>query len=154
MGTVSNEKGCVIELLSLSGVGLSMLATTNMIAGEHSEQKLLPACKESHNCVSSYGGEKRQFIEPLRHGSSPDEAVACLKRITFGVDRAKVVALHPGSLKVEFRTRLGFVDDAVFVLDCRDRLIHMPGARLGYWDLGVNRRQLEKIRVRFEAWCP
>jgi uncharacterized protein (DUF1499 family) len=73
------KMGRVIELLCLSMVCLSLLTTMDILAGEHTEQEALLACIESHNCVSSYGGQKHQFIEPLRYGSSPDEAIACLK---------------------------------------------------------------------------
>jgi uncharacterized protein (DUF1499 family) len=107
------KTGFVIERLTLSMVSLSMLAATDMLASERSQQEELLACKKSHNCVSSYGRRKHQFIEPLSCDRSRDEAFACVKRIISGVDRAKVIASHAGLLKVEFRTRLGFVDDAV-----------------------------------------
>jgi len=51
---------------------------------------------------------------------------------------------------VEFRTTLGFVDDGLFVLDVANRVIHVrSAARLGYWDMGKNRRRMEEIRLLY-----
>ena len=53
------------------------------------------------------------------------------------------------SLRVELRTRL-FVDDAEFLLDRSNRMIHVRSAsRLGYSDLGTNRRRIEELRSQF-----
>ena len=55
-------------------------------------------------------------------------------------------------LRVEFRTRLGFVDDGEFLMDRGQRVIHLrSAARLGYSDLGKNRSRLEDIRREFAA---
>lgn len=53
-------------------------------------------------------------------------------------------------IAVEFKTTFGFVDDGLFILDSDKRLIHVrSAARLGYWDLGKNRRRLEEIRTMY-----
>jgi uncharacterized protein (DUF1499 family) len=52
---------------------------------------------------------------------------------------------------VEFRTSLGFVDDVEFYVDGSQKVIHLRSAsRVGYWDLGVNRKRMESIRTEFE----
>jgi uncharacterized protein (DUF1499 family) len=58
-------------------------------------------------------------------------------------------------LKAESRTLLGFVDDVQFSPDRENRVVHMRSAsRVGYRDLGVNRRRLEKMRSQFlKKWC-
>lgn len=44
-----------------------------------------------------------------------------------------------------------FVDDVEFYLDDRNKVIHVKSAsRVGYSDLGVNRRRVENIRERFD----
>jgi uncharacterized protein (DUF1499 family) len=69
--------------------------------------------------------------------------------------RAKLVSSDAEFIHAEFRTRLGFVDDVSFALDAHRGVIHMRSAsRAGYWDLGVNRRRLEKIRRDFRTQCP
>ncbi|NDY59068.1 DUF1499 domain-containing protein, partial [Desulfovibrio sulfodismutans] len=54
-----------------------------------------------------------------------------------------------GYFRVEFRSKiLGFVDDVEFYLPEDQDVIHIrSAARLGYYDFGVNRRRVEKIRA-------
>jgi uncharacterized protein (DUF1499 family) len=48
---------------------------------------------------------------------------------------------------VEFRSVLGFVDDLIFAASPEEEVIHVRSAsRTGKWDLGVNRRWVERIR--------
>jgi len=55
-------------------------------------------------------------------------------------------------LHVEFRSTLfRFVDDVEFVIDEPQGLIHIRSAsRVGYSDLGANRKRMEKIRLAFQ----
>ncbi len=116
-------------------------------------QRLVP-CPGSPNCVSSESDNERHFIEPLAFEGSPEEAFDCLKRVLMATKRAKVTSTESSSIRVEFRTRLGFVDDACFAVDPKNGVIHMRSAsRIGYWDLGANRKRLEKIRFAFGAQC-
>lgn len=44
----------------------------------------------------------------------------------------------------------GFVDDLSFELDAKEGVIEVQSAsRVGFWDFGVNRRRIERIRERF-----
>jgi uncharacterized protein (DUF1499 family) len=122
--------------------------------GPEAGKRLLP-CPGSPNCISSESEHQRHSIEPLTFQGPPEEALACLERVLMGTRRAKLVSSDAESLGIEFRTRLGFVDDASFALDARNGVIHMRSAsRVGYWDLGANRRRLEKIRAVFRIQCP
>jgi uncharacterized protein (DUF1499 family) len=61
--------------------------------------------------------------------------------------RATIVFSSPDSIQVEFRSLLGFVDDLIFVASPEEKVIHVrSAARSGTWDLGVNRRRVERIR--------
>jgi len=53
---------------------------------------------------------------------------------------------------VEFRSNVfRFVDDVEFLFDREKKLIHVRSAsRVGYSDLGVNRKRVEKIRSLFQ----
>ena len=54
------------------------------------------------------------------------------------------------SLRVEFTTTLGFVDDGLFVQDPTNHVFQVRSAsRLGYWNLDKNRRRMEEIRKDF-----
>lgn len=140
---------CLLALLWLVSDPVEVSSISIPEAGK----KLVP-CSGSPNCVSSESESKRHSIEPLAFQGAPGTAFDCLKRILTATRGAEVVSSEPQSLHVEFRTRLGFVDDAHFALDEEKGLIQMRSAsRLGYWDLGANRRRLERIRFIFGAQC-
>ena len=106
----------------------------------------LTACPGSPNCVSSQAGDERHRIEPFATGSDPDATFFRLIEIVRKRPDATVVDSVGNYLRVELRTTF-FVDDAEFLLDREHRLIHLRSAsRLGYSDLGLNRRRVEEIR--------
>ena len=111
----------------------------------------LSPCPSSPNCVSSQSDDGRNKIDPIRFTSLTAEAMDRLKKIAQGMKRANLVKETSNYLHVEFPTLLGFVDDVEFYADESQKVIHLRSAsRLGYWDLGVNRRRMEAIRAEFE----
>lgn len=105
-----------------------------------------PVCPSSPNCVSSLATDSH-FIAPLQYAGDATTAFARLREILGGRSDARVVAATDTTLQVEFKTRLGFVDDALFVLDAAAGVIQVrSAARTGWWDLGKNRRRLDEIR--------
>jgi uncharacterized protein (DUF1499 family) len=112
----------------------------------------LAECPSSPNCVASQAVNQGQRIEPLSFGGDPDRAFDRLRRILSLRRDTKLIEGDDHYLRVEFRTRLGFVDDGEFLLDREQRLIRLrSAARLGYSDLGKNRSRLEEIRREFAA---
>ena len=110
----------------------------------------LSPCPSSPNCVSSQSNDERHKIDPIRFNSTPAEAMNRLKRLIRGMERTKVIRETQDYLHVEFRTLLGFVDDAEFYVEEGVKVIHLRSAsRVGYWDLGVNRKRMESIRAEF-----
>lgn len=110
----------------------------------------LPPCPTSPNCVSSQAGDKHQ-IAPFAIKGDPDQAFKRLHLLLGKRSDTTVVAFDKDTIKVEFRTLLSFVDDGLFLLDRNQAVIHVrSAARLGYWDLGKNRRRMEEIRQQFE----
>jgi uncharacterized protein (DUF1499 family) len=110
----------------------------------------LSPCPSSPNCVSSQSDEEKHKIDPIRFTSTPAEAMDKLKKVVQGMERTKVVRETQDYLHVEFRTLLGFVDDVEFYLDGSQKVIQLRSAsRVGYWDLGVNRKRMESIRTEF-----
>jgi uncharacterized protein (DUF1499 family) len=67
--------------------------------------------------------------------------------------RVRIVTAEECYLHAEFTSALfRFVDDVEFLLDDGTKTIHVRSAsRVGYSDLGVNRRRVEAIRYRFDA---
>ena len=106
----------------------------------------LPPCPASPNCVSSQAADSHR-IEPFKITGDAGTAFEKLRRIIARRGDATVISADDTVLVVEFRTTLGFVDDGLFVLDAANRLIQVrSAARLGYWDMGKNRRRMEAIR--------
>lgn len=113
----------------------------------------LAACPDSPNCVSSQSADPRHAIDPLRYGGTAEKARERLVKAISGMKRARIVAAEERYLHAEFTSAFfRFVDDVEFLLDEETRTIHMRSAsRVGYSDLGVNRRRVEEIRSRFDA---
>ena len=111
----------------------------------------LPMCPAKPNCVSSQATDDHR-IEPIKLTEDAGPAFEkLLKQLTKRSD-TKVISSDNTTIKVEFRTLLGFIDDGLFVLDPANSVIHIrSAARLGYWDLGKNRSRMEEIRQSFEG---
>ncbi|RNC67791.1 MAG: DUF1499 domain-containing protein [Desulfuromonadales bacterium] len=110
---------------------------------------VLSPCPSSPNCVSSQAADERHRIEPLPFMGDPDAAFARLKGVLAARGDTTIIEETPGYLRVELRTTF-FVDDGEFLLDRQRRVIQVRSAsRIGYSDLGKNRRRMEEIRRAF-----
>ena len=110
----------------------------------------LPPCPASPNCVSSQAKDSHR-IAAFSINGDPEQAFKRLATLLGKRPDTTVIAVEPDLIKVEFRTMLGFVDDGLFLLDRDLAVIQLRSAtRLGYWDLGKNRRRMEEIRQQFE----
>ena len=86
-------------------------------------------------------------IAPLDLEGDAAAAMKKLRAVVEGMVRTKVIESRADYLYAEFATPLmGYVDDVEFY--CDGRAIHVRSAsRLGYSDLGVNRKRVEAIRA-------
>jgi uncharacterized protein (DUF1499 family) len=110
---------------------------------------ILAACPSSPNCVSSFATEGGQKIAPLTFSDDPAAAFSRLTQMIRQRKDATVIEERSDYLRVELRTTF-FVDDAEFLLDGEKKVIQLRSAsRLGYSDLGKNRRRIEEIRAAF-----
>jgi uncharacterized protein (DUF1499 family) len=66
---------------------------------------------------------------------------------------SKIVEVTDHYVHAEFTSRFfRFVDDVEFCIDDDLRMIHVrSSSRVGYYDFGVNRRRIERIRGQFAA---
>ena len=117
--------------------------------------KLAP-CPASPNCVATQSGVGRQRMQPLPFATTRAEAHARLRAVITAMPRAQIVTDTETYLHVVFASRIfGFKDDVEFFLDEAHGVIHFrAAARLGYSDLGVNRRRMGEIKRRFAACGP
>ena len=114
---------------------------------------LLKPAPDSPNAVSSQTTGEYHRIEPLRYKGTAEPAMAALKSVIESTPRTSIVEERADYLYVEFTSRLiGYVDDVEFYFPPDEKIIHVRSAsRLGYSDLGANRKRIENIRMKFAA---
>lgn len=109
----------------------------------------LPPCPSTPNCVSSKATDSHH-IEPLVIKGDARASFGRLRTVLANRKDTTIIAVEDSLIRVEFRTLLGFVDDGLFVLDVPTGQIQIrSAARVGYWDMGKNRRRLEEIRKEY-----
>ncbi|GJM13365.1 MAG: hypothetical protein DHS20C12_17680 [Pseudohongiella sp.] len=104
----------------------------------------LTACPESPNCVSSYESSEQHSIAALSANLSQ------IQDVLLAMDEANIVEQSGNYLYAEFTSSLmGYVDDVEFLFDAGSNTTQVRSAsRLGYSDLGANRKRIEAIRAR------
>ena len=116
--------------------------------------KKFPVCPNSPNCVSSetVKKDKQHYIAPFKLISDADKTWDALKNCLIKQAQILIIEENRYELKAQVKSRLfRFIDDLNFVLDEEKKLIEVYSAsRLGYSDLGVNRRRLETLRKQLQ----
>jgi len=135
--------------LALLAAALLLLGASCRSAPVKPTDGHLPPCPDSPNCVNTQTGD----VEPLTFAGSGAEALARLRAIIEDMPRTTIREAADGYLHAEFRSALfRFVDDVQCLVDENAGVIHLRSAsRLGYSDLGVNRRRLEALRAAWSA---
>ena len=112
----------------------------------------LSECPDSPNCVSSQTVKKDHAVDPLSYNGSYSEAKQALLSIISSLPRTKITADNDRYVHVTFTSRLmRFVDDVEFLFDDANKHIHVRSAsRVGYSDMGVNRKRVEDLRKRLD----
>ena len=113
----------------------------------------LSPCPGSPNCVSSQSSDNSRFVKPLVYEGTSKAAIERLLAVINEWPRCKTVEVTGEYIHAEFASRFfRFVDDVEFCIDDGLKIIHVRSAsRTGYFDFGVNRRRVERIRARFAA---
>ena len=116
------------------------------------KNNLLLSCPKSPNCVLSQASDPKHQIDPIHFTSCVEIAKERLNQVILSMVDTRIITQNKVYWHVEFTTRwMRFVDDVEFYFPKSEALIHLRSAsRSGYWDLGVNRKRVEKIRSRFE----
>ena len=114
---------------------------------------LLKSALPSPNAVNSQATGGYHQIAPLRYNGTAEPAMAALKSVIESTPRTSIVEERADYIYAEFTSMLiGYVDDVEFYFPPDEQVIHVRSAsRLGYSDLGVNRKRIEDIRAKFTA---
>lgn len=112
----------------------------------------LAPCPDRPNCVNSQSDDSRHRIDPIRYTGDTADAMCLLELVVQEMPGTRIVNRTARDLHVEYRSRwFGFIDDVVFTLP-EEPVIHVRSAsRKGYYDFGVNRKRVERIRSLFQA---
>lgn len=143
----------VVLLCAVSMVGTNVPGR-ELNTGSESVQ--IRPCPQSPNCVSSLDPDPGHRVEPLHYDSVDSQALHRLRSIIETMPRTKIVQFTKRYLHAEFKSAiLGFVDDLELLVGDVPGVIHIrSSSRVGYWDLGVNRSRVERIREKFVQTQP
>lgn len=113
----------------------------------------LAPCPSSPNCVSSFSDDEGHAVSAWSFQGTQAAAHSKLMQILQSTDNATVIANEANYIRAEFESALmGFVDDVEFMI--QDQQVQMRSAsRLGYSDLGANRKRIEGLQSRFLPCC-
>jgi uncharacterized protein (DUF1499 family) len=113
----------------------------------------LSLCPKSPNCVSTQSIDEQHGIEALPFRRSRAETMALILAVVEKMARTTIVTQRGDYLHVEYRTKMGFADDVEFFLDEQTQTVHFRSASwVGYSDLGVNRKRMEKFTALYRAF--
>ena len=116
------------------------------------DNKLAP-CPDSPNCIcTEYQPETKYFASPLQ--ISMDNSAVMDEVQSVIVDMGgEITGRDQLYLTVAFRSRLfGLVDDFEIRWVPKSGLLHIrSGSRIGYGDLGVNRKRVDDFKNRYNA---
>lgn len=139
----------LISLLLLNGC-------TGVIPKLKIENGELTQCPKTPNCVHSQAKDKQHFIEPILTTGTSLEVKHHILKILNELKEAKIIVAEDNYIRAEFTsTVFRFVDDVEFYFSntkSNEVTIHVRSAsRVGYSDLGANRKRIEQIRSTFKA---
>jgi len=143
---MNRNRWIAITVFMATGIFMAVAGVENNMP-----KQVFSACPDKDNCVSSLDIGTRHYVEPLEYQGSLEDARAKLLEVINGFSRTRMIENSRTYMRATFTTFLfRFTDDVEFQIDDSEKLIHMRSAsRVGYSDLGTNRRRCEEIRKRF-----
>lgn len=142
-----------VSILTLLA-GILLLTVTSCTSGPPQIDRSsgrLHRCPKAPACLcSEYDGGK-SAVEPLAFTGEPELAWAMVRTAVEEIG-GNIEECDDRYLWATFRSRvIGFVDDLELRLVANQQIIHVRSAsRVGYSDLGVNRKRLDRLRARFD----
>jgi uncharacterized protein (DUF1499 family) len=127
---------------------------TSRAAGIQSDGRLAP-CPSSPNCVCSQDPDSSHHIEAFSYTGERSDAHRRLLAAIATIPRCEIVSNittdHVSYLHVTATTLImRYTDDLEFIIDDANKRIEVRSlSRIGYSDLGVNRRRVEALRAAF-----
>jgi uncharacterized protein (DUF1499 family) len=113
----------------------------------------LAPCPASPNCVCSDARDAAHAVAPLALAAPAERAFELAIEAVAALPRTTIMSRTQDYVHAECRSALfGFVDDLELHLRPESGQIAIRSAsRMGYSDLGVNRRRVERLRAALAA---
>jgi len=109
---------------------------------------MLAPCPSSPNCVSSDAPDAAHRVSAFALTAAPDESWRIIRKEVAALPRVTITEETDDYIHAECASALfGFVDDLELHLRKSAGLVAVRSAsRIGYYDFGVNRRRVERLR--------
>lgn len=135
----------LIVFLLINPCGMS---TSSAVTETVTMPMRLTPCPDSPNCISSDAADASQRVGAFEIIIPADAAWRLAREAVNGLPRTKITHATENYLHAECTSALlRFVDDLELELRTDERVIAVRSAsRAGYWDFGVNRRRVERLR--------
>ena len=147
--------GIVLLVLILAYVLrlIYLVQNTPAAAGFGTGTAITACATTKPNCVSTLNTEDGFKANPIAFSVDATSALAKLKAAIQTEPNVEVVFENAQQIEVTFKTALfGFRDDASFAVNpVANHIDFHSVSRVGYSDLGVNRKRMERIRAAFAA---
>ena len=107
---------------------------------------------DSPNAVSSQTDQVDKRVDPFPYSGTLEETKALVKNAAAEFGASQILVEKPDYLHLVFTVPfIPFKDDVEFFFSEKDRVVHYRSAsRVGYSDLGVNRKRYERLRSLYE----
>ncbi|WP_348680415.1 DUF1499 domain-containing protein, partial [Alcanivorax profundi] len=113
------------------------------------DNNLLAPCPNSPNCVSSLSGSKDHWVAPLKVSDNRDTSLQRLQTLLDAEPRVEYDVVGQSRIQARFKSLvLRFTDDVTFYVRDNGVVEVRSASRVGYWDLGANRRRVESLRSK------
>lgn len=116
------------------------------------KNKQLAKLSSKPNCVSSQTESTSKKVKPIQYSVSAKEQMNKVVSVVSNMPGAKIKQQTGVYLYAVFMTKImRFKDDVEIFLDEDEKLLHFRSAsRLGYSDLGVNRKRYNAFASAFK----
>ena len=105
-------------------------------------------CTSAPNCVSSKATSKDRQVAPISFKGTVAEFQKSIQKSILSLPRTEIIKSQGAYMHAEFKTLImRFTDDIELFFVPAESLIHVrSSSRTGYYDFGVNRNRVEKLR--------
>lgn len=126
---------------------LFLLLIITMCSPAYANMPSLKPCPDKPNCVSSKADDEHA-IAPFKLKQNQPVDQQRLLEVLNQLDNNIAVIHDENHIHAEITSRVfGFVDDLDLIINIEQQIIHARSAsRTGYYDFGVNRRRVERLR--------